>query len=149
MYTGVIFACVQSLCSVDLFKDCVKKAPSAGASSVAVSFKNLAGTQSGPDALLGFKSCSSFSIHSDVIVSSSMDGNLSPFRVGIAFPSSWVKTDVNWSFKIFALSILSLNNTPSRLSGDIPTLSCFLALMYFQNGLESLLFKLSDKILLT
>ena len=91
LYMGVISACVQSLGSVDLFKDCVKKALSAGASSVAVSFKNLAGTQSGPDALLGFKSRSSFSIPSDVIVSSSMDGNLSPFRVGIAFPSSWVK----------------------------------------------------------
>ena len=70
---------------------------------MAVSCKNLAGTQSGPDALLGFKSRSSFSIPSDVIVSLSMDGNLSPFRVGITFPSSLVKTDVNWSFRIFAL----------------------------------------------
>ena len=75
---GVIFACVQSLGSVDSFKACVKKALSAGASSVAVSFENLSGTQSGPDALLGFKSRSSFSPPLDVIVSSSMDGNLSP-----------------------------------------------------------------------
>ena len=126
---GVIFACVQSFGNVDLVKDCEKKALNAGASFVAVSFKNLAGTHSGPDALSGSKSRSSFSVPSDVIVSSSISGYFSPFRVWIAFRSSWVKTDVNWSFRIFALSILSLNNTPSRLSGDIPTLSCFLALM--------------------
>ena len=52
---GVIFACVQSLGSVASFKDCVEKALSSGANSAAVSFKNLAGTQSGPDALLDFK----------------------------------------------------------------------------------------------
>ena len=63
-------------------------------------------THSGPDALSGLKSRSSFSITSDVIVSSSMDGDLSPFKVGIAFPSSWVKTNVNLPFRIFALAIL-------------------------------------------
>ena len=57
---GVMFGCVQSLGSVDSFNACLKKALSAGASSMVVSFKNLAGTQSGPDALLGFKSRSSF-----------------------------------------------------------------------------------------
>ena len=60
--------------------------------------------------------------------------------------SSFVNTDLNWVFRISALSRLSENSRPPLLRGETPTESCLCDLMYFQNGFESPLSRLSCRV---
>ena len=63
-------------------------------------------------------------------------------------PSSGVKTDWNWEFKMFALAELSEYRVSFFING-VSLFSCLLDFTYFQNGLLSWLARLSRRILLT
>ena len=63
--------------------------------------------------------------------------NLHLFSIGIAgifLEVTFVNTDLNWSTNMFEFPFMSLSTVPFFLSGGVPTLSCCLDLMYFQNG---------------
>ena len=71
--------------------------------SLAVSFNTFAGISSGPDALFGVRASSCFMMPFIPILSVSIEGNGDWPLVGIG-SCSLVKTDLKWSFSVFALS---------------------------------------------
>ena len=93
------------------------------------------GMLSGPEDLLTFSSRRSFSTPATCMVRGRISGCGLPSSWGLLL-SSLVKTDLNWSLRIWAFAWLSLLSWPFFFRGATPVVSCFLDLMYFQNGLQ-------------
>lgn len=107
-----------------------------GARCVAHCFSTLFGILSGPDALDGFIFCSSFSTPLVVIVISWIEILTFVLISGSVVDVPFVKTDANWSSRIWAFSLLSFASCPCFLRGATPILSCFRHFSYFQKGFE-------------
>ena len=58
---------------------------------------------------------------------------------GMSLLAILVKTDLNWSTKMFDLPTPSFTRDPFIFSGGVPMLSWRFDFIYFQNGLVSLL----------
>ena len=97
-----------------------------GAILEAISFRILAGMLSGPWALFGFNSFSSFSTPLTVIWIGSICGDrfwLGSWGRLVRF--SLVNTDWNWFERISTLDLLSVWRMPLSFSGEIPVESLF------------------------
>ena len=107
-----------------------------GAISVASSLSTLGLISSGPAALFGFKFRRSLAMPSQVMVISGivwyfdfidnlqLDSNSLSVILSI-----FENTDLNWSFKTFALGMGSVINLPSCFNDEIPWWSVFLCLI--------------------
>ena len=109
-----------------------------GAICTAHSLSIRFGISSGPEAFDGFMSFRSFASPALLTVMFDMLFLMNLFVVGRMVVFTVVKTDWNCLTRISALSFASLNNLPWSFSGATPMESCFLDLMYFQNGFELL-----------
>ena len=95
---------------------------------MAASCTILAGTSSGPVDLFVFNSCSNLATSFVVMVISDIAGMFEYGSFGkLVF--SFVKTDLNWSLRISALSLLSDSVWWSLVRFGIPILSTFSLLM--------------------
>ena len=99
------------------------------ASSSAVSQKNLAGTLSAPEALLGFRSLRSFLTPGMVMIMSGIWGNFGLPRYGV-LSETGEKTLENWRFREFALSLGWTWVIPFSVRGETPLLSVRLVFTY-------------------
>lgn len=125
-----MFALRQSAGRVPWFREAWYSSVTAGVISTAVSFSTLVGISSGPVALLGLIPFNSFSTPLVLIIMSGRVGNgLGPIS-GRGPSGSLVNTEENCSFSMLACMLLSLCISPSRLSGDTPTLSFFFDFTY-------------------
>ena len=96
---------------------------------------------SGPTDFDIFIFFNSFSIPGAVMFSKGISNVLHFSKFGRVLSFLCVNTELNCSTKIWAFSLLSLKRFPFCFSGATPILSCFLAFMYLQNGLQLLLSK--------
>ena len=109
---------------IDFWKITVR----AGASSLAASCNILVGMSSGPVDLFVFNSFSNVATPFAVVVISGIAGTFGYGSSGkLVF--SFVKTDVNWSLRISALSLLSDSVWWSLVRVGIPIVSTFRLLM--------------------
>ena len=88
--------------------------------SVAISLRTLAGSKSGPEALLGFSLSRSFTTPSLVTSVSGIDGNGVPSGDGMLLLSSLVHVDSYCLLRISALSFGSACSRPFSLRGAMP-----------------------------
>ena len=127
-------AWVHSRGTLPCLTDWLNKAVSWGASSFDISFSTWSGMQSGPAALWGFSWFSSLRTPAEWIWRMSMVGLLGPsHRMKVL--SSMVKTDLNSSNMILALSVAPEKSFPWHFSGGTPMLSCRRDLTKRQKGL--------------
>ena len=104
-----------------------------GEISAASSFMILAGSISGPGALLGFSFCNNFRTPSAVTLMSGIAGNLVLLGVGMLLQSSLVHVDSYCLFRMSALSFASAWSLPFSFKGAIPLASLRRDLMIDQN----------------
>ena len=107
---------------------------SVGAIVFAQVFKMMLGMLSGPTALLMLMLLSNFSMPL-VVIFTGLSGVLALLFVDGLSLLCFVKTDLNCSTRISALSLLLLNSCPFFFSGCTPILSCLLDLTNRQKGL--------------
>ena len=120
----------------------------AGEISVATSFRNLADTMSGPDALYGLSFSRSFVTPFIVTVISGMFRLRVDNIVGV-MASSLEKTLINCLFNIFAFTLSSVWSLPLlSLRGDTPIFSHFL-LFINEKNIFGLFFKYGEMQSLT
>ena len=99
-------------------------------------FKIMFGVLSGPEALLGFMSFSSFNTPAVEMISGLIGGFLVG-SCGSGVSQFFVKTYLNCSSRIFDLASLSMCSCPLCFRGLTLILSCFLDFMKHQKGLVS------------
>ena len=91
--------------------------------SAASSFMILAGSISGPVALLVFSFCNNLRTPSVVTLMSGIAGNGVPSCVGMLLQSSLVHVDSYFLFRMSALSFASAWSLPFSFQGAIPLVS--------------------------
>ena len=91
--------------------------------SWASSFRILAGSSSGPQALAGMRFSNSLTTPCSVTVISPMDGKGVPSGIGMSSLSSFVHVDSYWWFKMSVLSFGSSCSLPFSLRDAVPLLS--------------------------
>ena len=133
-----MFAFLQSLGSSPESTDFWKMAVSAGDISEAHSCKTRFGNPSGPAALLILIFCSNLVTPFLLIVRGGMCSFTRVGKGGILSPSSFVKTDWNWSINFSAFPLPSVTKRFPDFRGETPILSSFLD---FKKGFEFLCFR--------
>ena len=119
-------------------KEELKRAVSAGVSSLASSLSTLGWISSGPGALLGFRFKRSFLTPVSVTTMGSMVGAWGGGVEGMPVLSSnssavysagGLKADLNWQLSASAFSMGERTSFPFTLSGDTPVSSVFFILL--------------------
>ena len=131
--THVMFALSQSLGKDPVLMDFWYIEASPSASCFEHSLRILFGIPSCPDAFDGLSCFNHFSTPSGLIIIVGIV-SLTCFVVfGSVVFCSLVNTDLHWRTCI-SIALLSFTSCPLVFRGATPMLSCFLDLIYFQNG---------------
>ena len=129
-----MFALNQSLSKDPVLMDFWYIEASPGASCFEHSLRILFGIPSGPDAFDELSCFSNLSTPSGLIIIAGIVSLACFVVLGSVVLCSLVNTDLNWRISISALPLLSFTSCPLVYRGATPMLSCFLDLIYFQNG---------------